>query len=52
MSWTNFMLDSDFKWLNLAPTVAWLLGLVTYEAGMRAKHAIVAGQQTNVDAPK
>ena len=30
MSWTNFVLDSDFKWLLLAPAVAWLLGLVSY----------------------
>ena len=30
MSWTNFALDSDFKWLLLAPAVAWLFGLVSY----------------------
>ena len=41
MSWTNFELDSDFKWLLLAPAVAWLLGLVSYGAA-----------QTNVNAPK
>ena len=52
MSWTNFVLDSDFKWLLLAPAVAWLLGLVSYGAGSRAEHAIVALPQTNVDAPK
>ena len=28
MSWTNFLLDSDFKWLLVAPAVVWLLGLV------------------------
>ncbi len=26
MSWTHFVLDSDFKWLLLAPAVAWLSG--------------------------
>ena len=52
MSWTNFVLDSDFKWLLLVPAVAWLLGLATYGAGGRAGHAIVAIPQINVDAPK
>ena len=52
MSWTNFVLDSDFKWLLLAPAVAWLLGLVSYGAGRRAEHANVAAPKTNVDAPK
>ena len=49
MSWTNFVLDSDFKWLLLAPAVAWLLGLVSYGAGRRAEHAIAAAAQSNVD---
>ena len=35
MSWTNFVLDSDFKWLLLAPAVAWVLGLVSYAIGTR-----------------
>ena len=52
MSWTNFVLDSDFKWLLLAPAVAWLLGLVSYEVGRRAERAIVAVPQNNVDASK
>ena len=52
MSWTNFVLDSDFKWLLLQPAVAWLLGLASYGAGRRAEHAIVAVPQTNVDARK
>jgi hypothetical protein len=30
MSWINFQLDSDFKWMLLAPALAWLLGLATY----------------------
>jgi len=30
MSWTNFLLNSDFKWLLLMPAVVWLLGLVCY----------------------
>ena len=52
MSWTNFVLDSDFKWLLLAPAVAWLLGLASYGAGRRAEHAIVAVPQTNEDTRK
>ena len=52
MSWTNFVLDSDFKWLLLAPAVAWLLGLVSYGAGRRPEQAVVAVPQTNVDARK
>ena len=49
MSWTNFVLDSDFKWLLLAPAVAWLLGLVSYGAGRKLEHAIA---QSNGDVPK
>lgn len=30
MSWINFRLDSDFKWLLLVPVLAWLLRLATY----------------------
>ena len=30
MSWTNFVLDSDFKWLLLLPVLAWLVGVVGY----------------------
>ena len=52
MSWVNFRLDSNFKWLLLAPALAWLLALVSYEAGRRAERAIVAVPHTNVDAPK
>ena len=52
MSWTNFELDSDFKWLLLAPAVAWLLGLVSYGAGRKAERTNVAVPQTNMDAPK
>ena len=52
MSWTNFVLDSDFKWLLLAPAVAWLLGLVSYGAGRRVADEIVAVPRANVDAPK
>ena len=52
MSWTNFVLDSDFKWLLLAPAVAWLLGLASYGAGRRAEQEIVTVPLTNVNAPK
>jgi hypothetical protein len=33
MSATNFALDSDFKWLLLAPALLWLASLVLYVAG-------------------
>lgn len=33
MSAMNFALDSDFRWLLLAPALAWLAGLVLYVAG-------------------
>ncbi len=52
MSGTNFALDSDFKWLLLAPTIAWVLGLVCCAAGCRAEHAFVAGPPPVVNAPK
>ena len=52
MSWTNFALDSDFKWLLLVPAVAWLLGLVSYATGSIATRALVAGPPTVADAPK
>jgi hypothetical protein len=32
MSATNFMLHSDFRWLLLAPALAWFAGLVFYVA--------------------
>ena len=28
MSWTNFVLDSDFKWVLLVPPVVWLASLI------------------------
>ena len=33
MSVTNFALDSDFKWLLLAPALIWLAGLVLHVTG-------------------
>lgn len=30
MSATNFLLDSDFRWLLLMPVLLWLAGLVSY----------------------
>ncbi len=30
MSWTNFAIDSNFKWLLLAPAVLWCAGVVAY----------------------
>ena len=50
MSWTNFALNSDFKWLLLVPAVAWVLGLVSYVFGNRLEHAIVTVPQTNLNA--
>lgn len=42
MSRTNFVLDSDFKWLLLVPPVVWLIGLVIYFAQRRAAKSITA----------
>jgi hypothetical protein len=50
MSWTNFVLDSDFKWLLAAPAIAWLLGLVCYGVGMRAEHTITSIPHGNEEA--
>ena len=50
MSWINFALDSDFKWLLLVPALVWLLGLVTYATGCRTARALAASAQTNSDA--
>ena len=50
MSVTNFVIDSDFKWLLLVPPVIWLLGLVTYAARCLVEPAISAAAQTNTDA--
>ena len=52
MSWINFVLDSDFKWLLLAPVLAWLLGLVCYVAGASTEHAVIAAPKTNLDRPQ
>ena len=30
MSWTNFAIDSNFKWLLLAPAVPWFTGIAAY----------------------
>lgn len=30
MSWTNFVIDSNFKWLLLVPAVLWLTGIASY----------------------
>ena len=30
MSWTNFVIESNFKWLLLAPAVLWFAGIVAY----------------------
>lgn len=50
MSWINFALDSDFKWLLLVPALVWLLGLVTYATGWRAKRARAVSARTMTDA--
>jgi hypothetical protein len=47
MSITNFALDSDFRWLLLAPAIIWLAGLVLHVTGPRnqlsARHTVVTG---------
>ena len=50
MSWINFALDSDFKWLLLVPSLAWLVGLVTYAASRPGERAIAATARTKSDA--
>ena len=30
MSWTNFAIDSNFKWLLFVPAVLWLVGIASY----------------------
>jgi hypothetical protein len=35
MSWINFLLDSNFKWLLLIPAMLWLVGLVIYWISVR-----------------
>jgi hypothetical protein len=50
MSWTNFVLNSDFKWLLLTPAIAWLLGLVSYLVGRRSGRPILPVPPTGVDA--
>lgn len=36
MSWTNFAIDSQFKWLLLAPAALWCAGLAAY--AMERRH--------------
>ena len=50
MSWINFALDSDFKWLLLVPALAWSVGLVTYATSRLGERAIVATVRTKTDA--
>ena len=30
MSWTNFAIDSNFRWVLLAPAVLWIAGIASY----------------------
>lgn len=39
MSWTNFAIDSNFKWLLLAPAVLWLAGVAAYWLGRESGSA-------------
>ena len=50
MSWTNFALNSDFKWLLLVPPVIWLLGLATYAAHYLMEPTVIAAARANADA--
>ena len=50
MSWINFALDSDFKWLLLMPVLAWMVGLATYATDRRAEHAIIAVARTKPES--
>ena len=49
MSWINFALDSDFKWLLLVPALAWLVGLVTNATGKGEEQDIVAVARAKAD---
>ena len=42
MSATNFALDSDFRWLLLAPAVIWLAGLVLHVTRLRTDSSVPA----------
>ena len=44
MSWTNFVIESDFKWLLLAPTALWAAGIAAY--------AFEGRKTRNVEAPR
>ena len=35
MSWTNFAIESNFKWVLLVPAVLWVVGLASYALEMR-----------------
>jgi hypothetical protein len=35
MSWTNFAIDSNFKWALLAPAILWVAGIACYALGPR-----------------
>lgn len=39
MSWINFLLDSQFKWLLLIPAILWTTGLVIYNIGNKSSRA-------------
>ena len=39
MSWINFVIDSQFKWLLLAPAVVWCAGIAAYLFEGRMRHA-------------
>ena len=49
MSWINFTLNSDFKWLLLVPALAWLVGLATYATSRLGERAIVATARAKAD---
>lgn len=36
MSWTNFAIDSNFKWVLLVPAALWFAGLASYALERRA----------------
>ena len=50
MSWTNFVIDSDFKWLLLVPAVAWWLGLIGYAADIWDEQGVVTATGPSMDA--
>ena len=38
MSWINFLIDSQFKWVLFVPALVWLLGIFSYSVSEHARN--------------